>query len=239
MKKIFLCIILCAFISCDHQSESENPTPRAENHSRFHNHPAGNALNPYDFAGQIHDELFVSYFTTPCLTFSVDSVANKINALAEKSASFHLLEGSSQPRNTAASIGALAGHELCGVTDAIANSNLSTAGKNSLSTFTSTLLFLYESEADYTLIHSFITLYEEEVTSNSLLSGYDRKRILTLTSVLRYSAHRGKKKPKKNTDPDWNHLIFNLAGGLEGGERTAAESVVNALTGGIVQNHNP
>ena len=59
---------------------------------------------------------------------------------------------------------------------------------------------------------------------------------MTSTSILRFSAYRAKKKPKKNTDPDWLIWVTHVYGAEEGAEENEAKAIVTALVTGIVSN---
>lgn len=203
---------------------------------RTADNPAGNAANPFDLAGKVHDELFSSYFSEYHSNQSVSGIAADVEALTLANRNFLVLDGANVPRFTADRLQAWTGHESCAVTDAITNSTLSNTAKISLISFTNSLLSMNSSASDYDAFYAFIENYESGVLLDPQLTGAEKERLLTIASICRYSAYRNKKKPKKNTDPDWDMMILSLAGSIDGSERNAAESVVDALTAGIFQN---
>jgi hypothetical protein len=78
--------------------------------------------------------------------------------------------------------------------------------------------------------------YETTVLQNSGFTANDKRVILTTTSITRHSSYLARKKPKKNTDPDWTILIGNIVAAVDGAEDGAANAVVAALVAGIAQN---
>lgn len=54
--------------------------------------------------------------------------------------------------------------------------------------------------------------------------------------MARHSAYMARKKPKKNTDPDWTILVVNIVAAADGAENGMAKSVTEGLVGGITSN---
>ena len=241
MKIFPLCLLLLIVTSCsqpDDHTPSQEPLTQTQLYRTAEN-PAGNSANPFDLAGQVHDELFVSYFSQPALFFDINGVATKVESLAAANTHFGSLAGAASTRTTATRTQAWIGHETCAATDAVSTASLGQSAKNSMSQFINTLLSMNRTVSDFDSFYTFIESYEAGVLSNPTFTAYEKERLLTMSSICRYSTYRGKKKPKKNTDPEWDHIVFSIAGGIDGGERSAAESVVDALTAGIVQNQKP
>ena len=65
----------------------------------------------------------------------------------------------------------------------------------------------------------------------------DLKILLTTTSIVRYATHHRKKRPKKNTDPEWDLLIFDMAGACSGARTSTQEAVALSVISGIVASH--
>lgn len=235
--------MILAFFGCSREdiqtSQSGTDPATASAAFRTTDDPAANDANPFDRTGRVHDELFISYFAQPAPVFSIDNVAAQVEALALANAGFQDLEGAGDTRNAAANAQAWMGHETCGASDAVNASALGAMAKTSLADFTASLLAMNSSVTDYEVFYSFITEYEAAVLNNLQMTAGEKEFILTVTSIGRYSTYRGKKKPKKNTDPDWDMMVLSLAGGIDGAGQSPAASVVNALTAGIVQNQKP
>jgi len=242
MKKPFLCLFLLSLVSCSQQDDAaieKNGAVIADpsTYLRTVADPAENSANPFDLAGKVHDELFQLYFAQPVAPFSITSMASQIETLASLNKNFQRLNGANVPRTTATKTQAYSGHEACGVADAITTSSLGVAAKASLTAFTSTILLMNSGTSDYDAFYTYIETYESGVLANSQFTAGEKERLLTVSSICRYSAYRGRKKPKKNDDPDWDYLVLSLAGSIDGAEQNTAESVVTSLTAGIFQNH--
>ena len=85
-------------------------------------------------------------------------------------------------------------------------------------------------------MYNAVIKYEYTVINNGLITGNDKRIILTTTSILRYSSYRAKKKPKKSTDPDWLISVGHAFGTEEGAEENTAKAIVEGLVTGIVSN---
>jgi hypothetical protein len=130
----------------------------------------------------------------------------------------------------------LAGKGSVDIGAIIGASNLSPLAKTSFSNFLITMVSLYEAETDATKIANVVIKYEETVIGNALLGDNDKRVILTSTSILRFSAYRAKRKPKKNTDPDWLIWVTHVYGAEEGAEENLEKAILMGLVTGIVSN---
>ncbi|RYZ27660.1 MAG: hypothetical protein EOP49_42130, partial [Sphingobacteriales bacterium] len=65
MKFLYLCLTLAIFASCtDNTLEPGKETAASSAQLRINGSP-DNPANPYDFAGQLFDNLFQAYFANP------------------------------------------------------------------------------------------------------------------------------------------------------------------------------
>src|SRR5690606_5308525 len=127
-------------------------------------------------------------------------------------------------------------HQSTCVFEIISDSNMSRNAKASLNEFTTSFISLFNHEQDDAILNQTLVAYERDVLESYLLTEADKEIILTSTSILRYTSYRAKKKPKKNTDPDWTILVGNIASSIEGSYYGPAEAVIRALVTGIAQN---
>ncbi|MFD2907949.1 hypothetical protein ACFSX9_04300 [Flavobacterium ardleyense] len=195
-----------------------------------------NSLNPNDYVGQVYSELFDDYYDGSATIFTLDSVSKRVTFLANENPNFISFSGfpylfSSKDK---------AAYLLAdGSTAATVASSLETIeAKQQLNTFISSLLPLYATEETYGVLHSFIVSFESDVLTSQHIGVSDKKIILTTTSIIRYAVYKSKKRPKKNTDPEWDLMVWAIIGGVEGRTESIEDAVVLSLICGVVSNSN-
>ena len=244
MKNIHSCTIIIAFfitmatglVSCS----SDNETRNSENiNSIFAQRITPlpeNEANPYDDAGLLYNELFDTYYTNGNLGGTVSQIVTQVQTIADTNTSFNLIKGSPYHNVSSTRVQYLLEHPTSCVSNVISASTMSTGGKSSLTTFINQFIPFLDAEGDCDFIYQKVVAYENEVLLNTVLTETDKRIIFTTTSVIRHSAYRARKKPKKNTDPDWDIFIGNIIASTEGAEYGSAEAATMALVTGIAQN---
>lgn len=236
MKKIYSCLlILTFFASCDDDNQTVSKITTALSHKDGGDVLPAYSANPYDNAGQIYDALFDAYYDGTIRPADVLSVIEDVETIANTNASFISL-GSSYTSLSAERVLYLATRSNSDIGGIIGASSLSSAGKTSFSNFLISFTALYDFESDALKMYNAVVEYEETVIINELLTANDKRVILTTTSILRYSSYRAKKKPKKNTDPDWLISVGHAFGTSEGAEENMSKAIVEGLVTGIVSN---
>lgn len=227
-----------AMVSCSQEeaNQSASATSNSSLASRTATDPAANANNPYDEVGRIHNQLFDAYFSQDTLVKSVEGISADVEAIALDDKDFPDLVGASATRNTVSRLYNLVGRESTAVSDAIGNSTLSAYAKSGLQHFCDQIVLLNSTTDEFDDMYTLIETYETQVSQDTVLTATDKKKILTVASITRYSTYKAKKKPKKNTDSDWDMMGFGLAGSIEGIENSPAEAIINALSAKILQN---
>lgn len=246
MKFYYLCLtIIPFFISC---SDSSNLDPldssmaSVDNAFQSHNANRGgdvipsNSANPYDIAGQLHNELYEAYYADDSLSTSVTGISSRVVMIAQENDSFVSLAGPNYSFLSNNRINyILANIDSC--TSEVMDTSLTTAeAKTSLSAFISSLLVLCESEEDYGIIYQFMIAYENDILTNSTLTNSDKMIILTTTSIARHSVYERKKKPKANTDPEWDLMVGNIVAGTDGSTDSLEKAIMMSLITGIAEN---
>lgn len=107
---------------------------------------------------------------------------------------------------------------------------LSPHAKTSLESFINQLFSQDYPLQNYELIYTTIVNYEAGVRSVSDMTDYDKKVILTTTSIARYASARDKRKGK---DKDWKLSRNNIIAAAGGAVESEAKSVVVSLANGI------
>ncbi|CAM4041979.1 hypothetical protein FLSI110296_10585 [Flavobacterium sinopsychrotolerans] len=245
MKFIYLCLIVIPFfISCSESTDAiaSDTKARVSKSSNRLIADSGsivspeNDLNPYDIAGQLHAELYAVYYAEDSLSSSVASIADRVTMLANENESFTALAGIDYSfLSTDRVTYILSTIDSC-TPEIIDASLVAPEAKNSFTTFVNSLFVLCETESNYAVIHDFVVTYENEISENSSFSLSDKEVILTTTSIARYAVYERKKRPKKNTDPEWDLLVANIAGGTEGSAESLEKAIVMSLITSIAEN---
>lgn len=238
MKTLYSCLIILAFfISCDNASDiTEAATTSSELFSRTATELPGNAANPYDDAGWIHNEIFESYYESGNKPTTLSGIITKVETLADANTGFQSLKTTSYHPVSVTRIQYLLDHKNTCVAEVLSASSMSSRAKLSFSSFINSLDVVFDTETNCDVLYQFVVDYEKEILNDTLLTAKDKQIILTTTSIARHSAYLAKKKPKKNTDPDWTILIVNVIGAVDGAEFGTAESLVEGLVCGIATN---
>lgn len=237
MKNLYSClIILTFFASCNNDTDIV-PQGETNNANRTTNEllPINN-YNPYDEAGQLHDELFETYYASENLPSSISEIANRVETIANNNIRFNGIKSSTYHAVSSERVQYILDHQSTCVTDVISASSMTAKAKLSLSTFINSLIVVFDTETNCDVLYQFVADYETIIINDSLLTSKDKQIMLTTTSIARHSAYLAKKKPKKNTDPDWTVLVTNVIAATDGAAYGMAESVTEALVTGIAQN---
>lgn len=237
MKKLYSCLIILTFFASCTQDERMGQEPNTATTSKGVGSvvPAYNA-NPYDNAGQIYDELFSTYYDGTVRTNNAQSVIDQVEAIAHGNSSFLSIATGGYAPLSVERINYLAEKRNSDIGGVIGASSLSPQGKTSFANFLISYVTLYASDADAIGMFDAVIKYEDSIIGNALYSENDKRILLTTTSIIRYSSYRAKKRPKKNTDPDWIISVGHAFGTGEGAEESMAKAIVEGLVTGIVSN---
>ena len=237
MKKMFTWILLSIlFVSCSSDEKSIDAATGSIEYLRTTDPDPSNTANPQDSVGLVYSDLLNEYYNTEVKPASLDSLLVYLATLSDTNPKFLLWKGNSYQVPDNAHITSILQDPSASLSNSIAQSDISEEAQNSLTAFVDDLLLLCEEEEEYTLIHEFITSYEDSVITNGSYSTSEKQFILVTTSVLRYSTHAKKKRPKKNTDPEWALMVGNFTGAIEGASEDRASAIMYALAYGIAEN---
>jgi len=238
MKTLYSCLfILTFFISCD--DDATIATPNVVNSritGRIATELPGNTANPYDEAGWIHNELFETYYESSTKPTTIAGVISRVEAIADSNSNFKVIKTASYHPVSEERIQYLLDHKGTCVSEVIANSTLSSNAKLSLSNFMVSLDEKFAVETSCDLLYNYVAAYEKTVVDNATFTSKDKQLMLTTTSIARHTVYLARKKPKKNTNPDWTILILHIATAEDGAEFGMAESITEGLVAGIVSN---
>lgn len=246
MKNLCSCLfILTLFSSCsndgtnatdDQTAVIAQPENTVVSANRNANEMPANSDNLYDYAGKMHNEILYNYYNGSPLPAGLPTVRDRVMIIANATAGFNESKSALYQEIPLIRVQSILNSPTTCINDVISGTGMSVTGKTSLNAFTISLLTLVAKENEYKPIYESICNYESTVINDMLLTQRDKKTILTTTSIARFAIYAARKRPKKNTDPDWTIFIGNIAAGTFGGDTDIASAVASALITGIAQN---
>lgn len=243
MKNLYSCLtvlfILSACSTEPERSDAELKVSPSMTATIAHRNSAdmpANRDNPYDVVGQVHNDILYAYYDNWPLAVGVAAVKNRVMTIANAMPAFTAVKGINYQDMNVSTIESLLSNPNNCVAQTVGASVLSPAAKTSLTAFSNDFFDMMVNEDDYAIIYERICSYEATVLASALLTVQDQRAILMTTSIARYTAKPPKKKPKKNTDPDWTIWVGNLMGGLTGAQNDTADAIATAIITGIAQN---
>lgn len=245
MKNSHSCTLFLAFfttslfglVSCSGDEDFNTENDSNDIIHRIANELPGNASNPYDEAGWLHNELFETYYASVTLPRDISAIATKVETIAEANTGFKAIKGSAYLPVSTTRVQYIIDHRSTCITDVISASSMTAPAKLSLTNFISSLVVLFDSESNCDILYRFVVDYEDVILNDKSFSAKDMQIMLTTTSIARHVSYLAKKRPKKNTDPDWTILVTNVVAAADRAEYGMAESITTGLVAGIVQNN--
>lgn len=231
MKKLLPIFGVLFLISCSLENQSDSVPAATMNRFTL---DASNPLNPYDEYGEIHNQILDGYNDAVNRPQAVADVLAQADSVAVSNSDFTRIAGINYTRVSISEINAILSDSLA-IDNAIAASAVGSAAKEMLSDFTAEYLLLSNSPAGFEQMANFIAAFEDDILAHPTLSPRDEEVLLTISSVIRHMQFR-KKRPKKNTDLDWERNVFHLAGAISGADISPAEAVFRSLSLGILEN---
>ena len=245
MKNFILCLAVLFFlVSCSNDTEPATspvdalhlPTTSDVTMNRLGDLYPVNSDNPYDYAGIIHNEILSAYYEGSNLPTDLAGVAERLKKTAELNDNFMNIKEPLARDTQLTKVDYILTHPNTCINDIIAETGMSTYGKSSLNAFIVTAIILEQPDIDYSVLYDFVCKFEGDIIANPMLTEGDKRVILITSSITRCSVYMKKKRPKKNTDPEWDMFIANRIGGAYGANFGSAEAIRTALTAGIAQN---
>lgn len=241
MKKIYILVIFSILFSC-----TVEPQPVASTVNTFKPKVVepvlptisfpNNSENPYDYVGDVYIALFDTYFESNFSSGTFSEVIERVSVIASNESAFMSIVNHDYFNISTARLTSILSHPTTCVSDVVNARFSSVDARSKHTTFITTLLSLYGCGADELALYGFIVAYEHQIVEDPILSAGDKTKILISTAIMRQAAVRPKKKPKKNTDPDWDLMVGNVVGAVDGSAEGVGEAITWALAVGISQN---
>ena len=238
MKNLCFLSLFFAVISC---SNDEIPLDTSSelatnSYSKFGDTLPQNSENPYDDAGRIQHEVLLSYYKGGSLASSLSGTIQIVDSIANQNSSYTSIKGSAIVVVPESRMLYLLSERDSTLARVLRNLPISLYAKQSLSGYVSSITTKVLNNDSYALIHDYSVDYEFDVVNDILLTTEEKELLLTTSSIARYSVFMKRKRPKKNTEPDWDWLTANLVGGAEGAVISSAEAISRAAVLGISDN---
>lgn len=195
-----------------------------------------NPANKFDYVGALHYELYKDFYAQVKDTLSLSQVALKVQQLANQQTEFVNHFGPTYCFTELEGVLSLLSCESSCVETVLSSSSLSVVAQEKMEIFFSNFNLLFEKNTTSEALLDYIYLFEEEVIYSTDFTTFDRSVILSTTSIARFSTYESKRRPKKNTDPEWDSLITNLLGTIVGAEQSIEDGLVASLICGIQTN---
>lgn len=196
-----------------------------------------NQANPYDYVGQLHYELYQDYYASqPDSLLSFEQVLYDVEGLANKNSNFTSIVGINYSFSNVIALEQLFDCKTLCLDTVLTQSSLSSTAQDKAKDFFTNFNVLFEKNLESAPVLEYIIQFENEIIASSTLSISDKSIILGATSIARYSTYESKRRPKKNTDPDWDSLITSLYGAFLGDENSVGDRIVASLVCGIKTN---
>ncbi len=240
MKKIYLCLAASAFfIGCDPDNGNDTITPVTNKNElalKVTGQYPENTANIYDSAGQIHHQITTSYFESDHVDFSTTRIASDIEAIAAGNTDFMELKPISYLPVLPSRIDEITNNEAASRSFIISNSGMGQAAQNVLQDFITEIMYDQERQINYDEIYQYIIAFENGIMTDPSYSTMEKQRILTATSITRYSMYFASKHKRKPKDRDWEISVGSIVGGIEGDTENMTKAITESAS--IVIRHN-
>nr|WP_198999689.1 hypothetical protein [Flavobacterium sp. ASV13] len=190
-----------------------------------------NTSNPYDFAGEMHNNILADLENTDLNLRSIAFVANAVDSVySSNSGITSLSSGNPLLSIRLPEIAAMVNNNNL-LPSVLATSSMRAPARISLSTFIDSLTL--DNDHPYEQIYNQIISYETSILANTNMNISEKRIILTTTSVVRYSVYE-----KKRKDKDWETSVTSIAATIAGSEECPALAVKMAAVVGLCKNNN-
>lgn len=190
-----------------------------------------NLENPYDVAGLLSSELSVAYYNIPLRDTCQFAIIADVVSLAHSNLRFHLLSPDAYLFTDNETL-----QQILSTTDAasmltesIQFSLLDVDLQFTFENFIHYMMNQCENDVNYASLYAEIVTYENSIQHNVLITEADKAVVLTTTSLLRHSLKAKRKRPKKNTDRDWDYMITTLGATAVGAKNDLQNAIILSL----------
>jgi hypothetical protein len=231
MKKIkLIAVVIPLLFACTPDGQATIEQERFYQKSALT--PPANPANPYDAAGALRNRILSKAFTDFPQGAGTTELLESMRLTADSDSDFETLKTASYKALSNDTLGRYLGSPPQ-VAQAVALLPMSQKGKADFTSFLNGLLALQAQ--DYETLQAYIRNFEDTLLSSGSYSAGEKKLMLTVSSLERYSEYY-RRKPK---DKDWDLLLGNLIAGVEGVAYDQATAVFNSAAVEAALHINP
>lgn len=187
-----------------------------------------NPANIYDYAGKLHNDILDVYLAGNYQYTTIAQISQQIEIIAAANNDLMLLNSGTNLPIDLDLVQEIVNNPQVKLDQAIVNSSMTSAAKDSLSSFMSNVI-LWENQS-YQEIYESIISYESAVIANPVFNNEDKRIILTTSSIVRYSIYYN----IVDKDKDWDISIGHRVGGLSGAIDNSSAAIRCSLVTGIM-----
>lgn len=203
-----------------------------------------NSRNPFDNAGRIHNQLVEEYLRRfPSGHQGINEVATAMQTIANNNADYR---GLGESPIDARAIEAGAADITNNFRKVVSNAKVSAAAKTEIQSLLDHMFTVADGTSGYAEFHRYVLAYEDRAIANRALSEQDKKVVLSLSSVARYSTSLWNRvvpttQQESTQRRRWYHWaiigVADVAGTLAGGGVNVGTGA--AASGGAYTMTNP
>lgn len=186
-------------------------------------------LQPYGFVGNIHSNLYLSYDDLGLVSPSLPTLIDTIQYLGINNSDFTSLSAVPYQFDAFPLLDQVLTSGDFSLKDAIEEAVIDTSLQVSFLHFINDLQDDFTTADNYFTVSERISVYESEILLDTSLSSSDQKVVLTTTAILQQTVERLRKRPKKNTDRDWDLMITTMGATVVGSKRSLQDAIILSL----------
>jgi hypothetical protein len=186
-----------------------------------------NPANIYDFAGKLHNDILDVYLAGNYHHTTLAQISQQIESVAAANNNLLLLDTGINLSVDLNIIQEIINNPQVKLDQAIVNSTMTSAAKDSLSSFMSNVI-LWNNQS-YEEIYESIISYESDVISNPTFNNEDKRIILTTSSIIRYSIYYEIVEKDKDWDTSTGHRVAGLIGAIDNSSLAIKRSLVTGI----------
>lgn len=195
-----------------------------------------NSSNPYDIAGQLHNDLLEAYLPNEDNMLSGLDIFTEVETLALADSRFITLAGGTYTTPNYLVLNAIHADPVSTTPAVIAAANLGTAAKLTLSQFLDHVIYLYTSNTVFGDSYDEIIAFESQVLTGSYTLK-EKEILLTTASIARYSLYfSSRHERRKPRDRDWDTLITTFTAAIDGSAQGIATAVTQSVASAALGN---
>ena len=192
---------------------------------------AENVENPYDVAGFLNSELSAEYFNTSLRDSTQSAIIADVVALANSNVAFQELSQEVYFFTDYQTLNQVLSVSDCDLvlSQSIKLAILDIDLQIVLDDFIHYIMENCANEVSYGLLYHEIVAFERSIQNRPLIHESDRRVVLNTTSILRHQIKQKRKRPKKNTDRDWDYMITTLGATAVGAKIDIQNAIILSL----------